>query len=98
MCSIDNEESDGIALPNKVTMKGLKEGDSWKCLGVIQVDGTKHHEMKEKVKTEYYRRVRKMLETKLNIITGMNTWANFITKILSCLSRLDRSRIRANGL
>ena len=54
--------------------------------------------MKEKVKTEYYRRVRKMLETKLNIITGMNTWANFITNILSCLSRLDRSRIRANGL
>ena len=34
--------------------------------------------MKEKVKTEYYRRVRKILETKLNggnIITGINTWA-----------------------
>ena len=32
--------------------------------------------MKEKVKTEYYRRVRKTLETKLNggnIITGTNT-------------------------
>ena len=38
----------------------------------------KHHEMKEKVKTGYYRRVRKILETKLNggnIITGINTWA-----------------------
>ena len=38
----------------------------------------KHYEMKEKVKTEYYRRVRKILETKLNggnIITGINTWA-----------------------
>ena len=34
--------------------------------------------MKEKVKTEYYRRVRKTLETKLNggnIITGTNTRA-----------------------
>ena len=43
----------------------------------IQADGTEHHEMKEKVKTEYYRRVRKILETKLNggnIITGINTW------------------------
>ena len=65
------------ALPNKTTVKGLKEGDSCKYLVVIQVDGTKHHEMKEKVKTEYYRRVRKILETKLNggnITTGINTW------------------------
>ena len=44
--------SDGIALPNKTTIKGLKEGDSYKYLGVIQADGT-NHEMKEKVKTEY---------------------------------------------
>ena len=68
--------SDGIALPNKTTMKGLKEGDSYKYLGVIQADETKHHETKEKVKTEYYSRVRKILETKLyggNIVTGINT-------------------------
>ena len=44
--------SDGIALLNKITMKGLKEGDSYKYLGVIRVDGMKHYEMKEKVKTE----------------------------------------------
>ena len=69
---------DGIALPNKTTMKELKEGDSYNYLGVIQADGMKHHEMKEKVKTEYYRRMRKILETKLNggnIIAGINTWA-----------------------
>ena len=69
--------SDGIALPNKTKMKGLKEGDSYKYLGVIQADGTKHG-MKEKVNTEYHRQVRKILKTKLNggnIITGINTWA-----------------------
>ena len=47
--------SDGIALPNKTTMKGLKEGDRCKYLGVIQINRTKHYEMKEKVKTEYYK-------------------------------------------
>ena len=47
--------SDGIALPNKTTMKGLKEGDRYKYLGVIQINRTKHYDMKEKVKTEYYR-------------------------------------------
>ena len=55
MCSIDNEERyDGqqcrIALHNK-TMKGLKEGDSYWNIGVIQAAGIKHQEMKEKVKT-----------------------------------------------
>ena len=45
---------DGIALPNKTTFKGLKVGDSYKYLGVIQADGMKHHETKETVKTEYY--------------------------------------------
>ena len=61
-----------IVLPNKTKTQVLKGGDSYKYLGVIQADGTNHHEMKEKVKTEYYRRVRKILETKLiggNIIT-----------------------------
>ena len=91
--------SDGIVLPNKTTMKGLKKVDSYKYLGVIQADGTKHHEIKEKGKTEYYRQVRKILETKLN---GENIIANkymgsFITKILCSHSRLGRGRIRANG-
>ena len=43
--------SDGIVLPNRITLKGLKEGDSYKYLGVIQADGMKQHEMKEKIKT-----------------------------------------------
>ena len=51
MCSIDNEErnmanSHGIALVNKTIMKGLKEGGSYKYLGIIQADEMKHHEMK----------------------------------------------------
>ena len=83
--------SDGIALPNKTTMKGLKEGDSYKYLGVIQADGMKQHEMKEKVKTEYYRRLRKVPETKLNggnIITGINTWAISLLR----LEQMDRRK------
>ena len=89
--------SNEIALLNKTTMKGMKKGGSYKYLGVIQADGMKHHEMKEKFKTEYSRRVRKMLETKLNsgnIVTGKNTWA---ISLLCCLSKLDRCRITANG-
>ena len=41
--------SDRMALPIKTTMKGLKEGDSYKYLGVVQAHGTKHHEIKKKL-------------------------------------------------
>ena len=58
--------SDGIVLPNETTMKGIKEGDSYQYLRVIQPDGTKRHEMKEKVKIECYRPLRKILNTNLN--------------------------------
>ena len=69
--------SDGKALPNETTMKGLKKGDSYMCLGIIQTGETKHHHLKEKVKTKYFRRVREILETNLNdgnIMTGINRW------------------------
>ena len=59
-------------------MKGLIEGASYEYLGILQADQIRYTEMKEMVKTEYLRRVRKVLETKLNvgnIIKGINTWA-----------------------
>ena len=71
-------KSDKIALPNETTIKGLKQGNSYNYLKVIRAYRMKHHEMKENAKIEYYKQVRKILETKLNggnIITEINTWA-----------------------
>ena len=59
-------------------MKGLIEGAGFKYLGILQADQIRYTQMKKKIKTEYLRRVRKVLETKLNgdnIIKGINTWA-----------------------
>ena len=44
--------SDRIALPNKTTIKGPEDGDSYEYLEVIQGYGTKHHKTKEKVKID----------------------------------------------
>ena len=47
-------------------------------LGVLQNDEVMEKEMKEVVTKEYKRKVRKVLETKLNggnIIKAINTWA-----------------------
>ena len=59
-------------------MKGLVEGAGYKYLGMIQADQIRYTEMTEKERTEYLRRVRKVLETKLNggnIIKEINIWA-----------------------
>ena len=65
---------DGISLPDVRVMKGLIEGAGYKYLGILQADQIRYTEMKENVKAEYLRRVRKVLETKLNggnIINGI---------------------------
>ena len=59
-------KSDGIQLPNDKVIKSLEEGESYKYLGVLEADEVMVNEMKDKVKNECYRRVRKVLETKLN--------------------------------
>ena len=71
---------DGASLPYERFMKGLTEVAGYKHLGILQADQIRYTEMKEIVKAEYLRRVRKVLETKLNgngsnITKGINTWA-----------------------
>ena len=69
---------DGISLPDGKDMKALIEGAGYKYLGILQAYQIRYTQMTEKVKTEYLKRVRKVLETKLNglnIIKGINTWA-----------------------
>ena len=46
------------------------EEEGYKYLGVLEADDIKHVEMKEKIQKEYFRRVRKILKSKLN---GGNT-------------------------
>ena len=71
-------ESDGITLPDDKMIRNLQEDESYKYLRVQELDDIKTSEMKERVSKEYKRRVRKVLETKLNgnnIIKAINTWA-----------------------
>ena len=56
---------DGISLPDNEIIKSLEE-DWYKNFGIIEVDEEKHGEMKEKLKRECSRRVRKILKSKLN--------------------------------
>ena len=69
---------EGTEMPNNQVIKNLGEGEGYKFLGMLEADGVKHMEMKENVTREYNRRVRKILQSKLNggnVINAINTRA-----------------------
>ena len=69
--------TEGIELPDGQKMKEV-DVDGYKYLGVLQLDGVMNTKMKEKVRCEYIRRVKKLLRSQLNggnVITGLNAWA-----------------------
>ena len=50
----------------------------YKYLGVLQLDSVMNREMKEKVKSKYIRKIKKLVRSQLNggnVIAGMNAWA-----------------------
>ena len=70
--------TDRIELPNQDKIRTLAENETHKYLGILEADTIKQVEMKDKIQKEYFRRTRKIFETKLssrNLIKGINTWA-----------------------
>ena len=73
----------GIELPNKKNIRTLGEKENYKYSEILEADTIKHAEMKEKILKEYFRRMRKLIETKLhsrNLIKGINTWAVLLVR------------------
>ena len=67
-----------IELSNGKVIKPLQEGESYKYLGILEACRFLEEEVKLKVSKEYFRRLRKVLKSKLNggnLVQGVNTWA-----------------------
>ena len=70
-------ESEGIVMPNGEVMRSMEE-TGYKYLGVLEMDQILEKQMKDKVQSEYFRRLKLVLKTKLNgknKIQAINTWA-----------------------
>ena len=77
MKSCKRHMTDGIELPNHDKIRTLRANETYKYLGILEADTIKQVQMKDKIRKEYLRRTRKLLETKLsnrNLIKGINTW------------------------
>ena len=55
-----------LHLDVNTVIEELEQESTFKYLGVNEVDGLQHSAMKEKIRKEYYRRVRMVLKTELN--------------------------------
>ena len=95
------QNSTAINLDFDTTIKELNSEESYKYLGVNEGDGINHATMKEKIRKEYYRRIRLVLKTELNSknrIEAINTLAipvvqysyNIINWNLADLQKMDR--------
>ena len=60
------DENCGIMLTNDLKISSLKDGESYKYLETLEAEDINTKKTKEKVETEYLRRTRKILESKLN--------------------------------
>ena len=75
MKSGKRDKTEGVKLRNQVIIRKLGVKETYKYLGILEVDTIKQQ---EKTKKEYRRRARKLLEIKLycwNLVKGINTWA-----------------------
>ena len=92
-------KSDGIQLPNDTVIKSLVEGESYKYLGVLEADEVMVNEMKNKVKKKYYRRVRKVLETKLNsgnVFKAINNLGSISGEVLYSILTVVKTSTRGD--
>ena len=89
-----------IRLDEETTIKELQQEDSYKYLGINEAEGIQHAKMKEKIRKEYYRRVRLILKSELNAvnrIAAINSLAipvitysmNILNWKINDLKRLD---------
>ena len=73
----ERQGSDGVQLPNGERMQSVEE-EGYKYLGILEVDDLQHTVMKEWFCAEYFRRLKKVLSSKLNgrnVIRAINAWA-----------------------
>ena len=89
-----------ITLNDNTKIKDLDQEGAYKYLGVNEGKGIQHNAMKEKIRKEYYRRIRSIMKTELNSrnrIQAINSLAvpvvqysfNIINWNLSDLQRMD---------
>ena len=91
-------KSVGIQLPDGKVIKLLQEGESYKSFGILEAERFLGAEMKLKVFKECFRRLKKVLKSKLNggnLVQGFNTWAVSLLRYSAAFISWRRCELQA---
>ena len=91
-------QSVGIELPDGKVIKSLREGESYKYLGILEADKVSEEKMKLNVSKEYIKSLRKVLMSKLNggdLVRGVNTWAVSLLRYSAAFVSWKKSELQA---
>ena len=86
----------GIELPGGEKIREMEE-DEYKYLGILENDRTKEQEMKEKLRSEYFKRAKLILKSKLNgrnKMMELNTWAISIMSYDSGILKWNKNELQ----
>ena len=84
--------TDRMELPTQDKIRTLAEKETYKFLVILEVDTTKQVEIKEKIKKEYLRKTRKLLEK--NYIAGTVSKAVLLVRYSEPFLRWTREDIK----
>ena len=91
-------KSVGIELPDGKVTKSLQKGESYKYLGTLETDKSLEEKMKFSVSKEYIRRIRKVVNSKLNgmnLVRGINTWEVSLLRYSAAFVSWRKSELQA---
>ena len=89
--------SNDIMLPDESMIEGLAEGGAYKYLGVLEAEGVTQEQMKNILKKEYKRWIRKVLQSQLNggnMIKAINTSAVSLLRHSAPLVKWTKEEVR----
>ena len=91
-------ESVGIVWSDGKVIKSLREGESYKYLGILETDRFSEEKRKLNVSKKYIRRLRKVLKSKQNggsLVRGVDTWAVSLLTYSAAFVSWRKSELRA---
>ena len=86
--------------PDQENIKMLTIKENYKYLGILEVDTIKQTDMEPKIRTEYFKKTRKLLEPKLcgrNFLKEKNPLGSSSCKILWVVPKRDKVGSQTNG-
>ena len=88
----------GMELSSGEVIPELGSDKAYKYLGILEADDITHTEMKDKIKKEYYRRVRQLISSKLNggnKIRAINSHAVSLVRYIPGILKWTKDELKA---